>query len=260
MNQEFETVSAAMVAGIESKGGVAGIIDGLPIPFFGPDHERTYREQDVRLEERRKERARIARELHDTLFQGFLGASLLLHTAVEQTPSNLPSKPLLTHALDVIYRVIDEGRVALQGLRSSPVRGAGLEEVLCALREELTFDGNVQFRVFVTGRPTPLNPELQEQIYFIAREAVANALRHSGAKTIEAEVQYMGRGLRVVVRDNGCGMDEGLLRSGRNSHWGLLGMRERAESIGAQLRVWSGPGAGTEVETTTSLENETASN
>jgi len=145
-----------MVAGIENKGGVAGIMHGLPIPFFGPDHERTYREQDVGWKNAAKSVPASRENYTIPCFKGFLAHHSCSTPRVEQTPSNLPSKPLLTHALDVIYRVIDEGRVALQGLRSSPVHGAGLEEVLCGLREELTFDRNVQFRVFVSEMPNAL--------------------------------------------------------------------------------------------------------
>ena len=123
-----------------------------------------------------------------------------------------------------------------------------LEEALSDLRDELTPRGGVRFRIFVTGRPKKLSPAIQEQIYLIGREAMLNALRHAQATTIEAEVKYLPRGLRLAVRDNGCGIDPQIVRSGSDSHWGLLGMRERAGSIGAKLQIWSRPGAGTEVE------------
>jgi signal transduction histidine kinase len=215
--------------------------------FSRRDRQQLNREQNLRLEERGKERARIARELHDTLFQGFLGASLLLHTAVEQMPADSPSKPSLSRALRLMYRVIDEGRVAIQGLRSPGIAATSLEQALLELRDQLT-PGDARFRIFVMGKPKALKPAIQEQIYLIGREAVHNALRHSGATSIEVEVEYSARRLRVVVRDNGCGIDPQVLRSGRDLHWGLLGMRERAASVGAQLRIWSRPGAGTEVE------------
>jgi signal transduction histidine kinase len=98
------------------------------------------------------------------------------------------------------------------------------------------------------GRPKPLDPAVLHQIYLITREAVLNSLRHSQAKKIEVEIQYSPRKLRVVVRDNGTGIDPQLLHSGRKAHWGLAGMRERAANIGAHLRIWSKPNAGTQVE------------
>ena len=124
----------------------------------------------------------------------------------------------------------------------------GLEQALCCLSEEFAPGGGVRFRVIVTGQPRLLKPAFQEQIYLIGREALINALRHSEASSIEAEVEYLPRQLRVVVRDNGCGMDPKLVTCGGHAHWGLVGMRERAAGIGAQFRIWSRLGAGTEVE------------
>jgi signal transduction histidine kinase len=98
------------------------------------------------------------------------------------------------------------------------------------------------------GQPKTLKPAIQEQIYLIVREALVNALRHSKATCIEADVEYQRRQLRVVVRDNGCGIEPQMLRQEGDSHWGLLGMHQRARCIGAQLRIWSRRGAGTEVE------------
>ena len=82
----------------------------------------------------------------------------------------------------------------------------------------------------------------------IGREALVNACRHSRASNIEVVLEYGAKQLRILVRDNGCGIDPQVLRSGREGHWGISGMRERAEEIGARLKVWSGADAGTEVE------------
>jgi signal transduction histidine kinase len=212
-----------------------------------PDQQQVGLDLKIRLEERRKERGRIARELHDTLLQGFLGASMLLQGAVEQTPTDSPTKPSLSRVLRLMQRAMEEGRVALQELRSSANAALGIEEALYGLWEELS-PGNAQFRILVEGQPKALEPAIQEQIYLLVREAVLNALRHSGASAIEVELEYSPRLLRVAVRDNGCGIDPQIIQSGRDSHWGLLGMRERAECLGALLRIWSRPDAGTEVE------------
>jgi signal transduction histidine kinase len=213
------------------------------------------RESEVRLEERREERTRIARELHDTLFQGFVGASMILHTAVAELPADSPSKSSLSRALNLIYRVIEEGRSALDGLRSRADEPTNLEKAFAAIGDEFTPAGK-HLRISVMGRPTPLCPAVQEQVYLIGREALVNALRHSGATTIEAEIEYLPNRLRVVVRDNGSGIDPEVLEAGRNSHWGLVGMHERAKNIKAQLRIWSKKGAGTEVEI--SVPNDSA--
>jgi signal transduction histidine kinase len=99
-----------------------------------------------------------------------------------------------------------------------------------------------------------LKPEIQEQINLIGREALVNALLHSEATCIEAEVEYLPRRLRVVVRDNGRGVDPQVTGAPSDAHWGLVGMRDRAESIGAKLTIWSRPGAGTEVEISVSSQ------
>jgi len=218
-----------------------------------PDHQQLDREMKLRLEERRKERGRIARELHDTLFQGFLGASMLLQGAVEQTPADSPTKASLSRVLVLMRRVIDEGRGTLQELRSPASTSLSLEEALYALWDELTPDG-VHFRILVEGQPNPLKPAVHEQVFLIGREAVLNALQHSGATAIEAVVEYSPRRLRLIVRDDGRGIDPQVLTSGRDLHWGLQGMRERAASVGAQLRIWSRLGAGTEVEATVPIQ------
>ena len=102
--------------------------------------------------------------------------------------------------------------------------------------------------MLVEGTPQSLHPILRDEIYHIAREALRNAFHHAQARSIEAEITY-GSLLRLRIRDDGTGIDPKVLgEGGRAGHWGLTGMRERAQRIGAQLDVWSRPGAGTEVD------------
>jgi signal transduction histidine kinase len=153
-----------------------------------------------------------------------------------------------------MQRVLEEGREALQGLRSSRSGSLSIEEALSQLGEDLSISRGAGFRVFVMGKPQVLNEMVKDQIFLVAREALVNALRHSGATKVEAEVEYRMGKVRVIVRDNGCGIDADVLRSGRECHWGLLGMRERAAGIGGRLRVLSRPGAGTEVEISVAID------
>jgi signal transduction histidine kinase len=213
----------------------------------GVNHDHNW-ELSLRLEERQRERERIARELHDTLLQGFLGVSLQLQVAVEQVPANSQSKAALDRAMVRMRHVVNEARDILLGFHSSSMASMALEHSFSCLRDEFAASGAARFRVFVTGQPKALKPAIQEQIYLIGREALINAFRHSEATSIEAEVQYLPRRLRILVRDNGRGIDPKTVQSGRHAHWGLLGMRERAAGFGAQLRIWSRPGCGTEVE------------
>jgi signal transduction histidine kinase len=250
MNRDVERSPNAMIGAPEqdTREVAAQAMARIQKWFGRPDREQLNRELKLRLEERLRERERIARDLHDTLFQGFLGASLQIHHAVDQVPADSPIKPSLSRALHLMQRVLDEGRDALHGLRSPSTKSVSLEQALSGLRYELAPGHGVGFRIFVKGQPKALKPAVQEQIYLIGREALFNAVRHSEATSIEAEVEYLPRRFRVVVRDNGCGIDPRIVRSTRVGHWGLVGMRERAGSIGAKLRIWSRRGAGTEVE------------
>ncbi|HTW63801.1 MAG TPA: two-component regulator propeller domain-containing protein [Bryobacteraceae bacterium] len=203
---------------------------------------------NVRFEERLGERTRIAQDLHDTLLQGFLSASMQLHVAVNRLPPESPSRTSLNRVLQLMSQVIEEGRNAVRGLRSSQSASLNLENAFAQIQQELAIEDDVGFRVIVDGQPQPLHPLLRDEVYRIGREALVNAFQHSQAKSIEIEVEYAARRLRLLVRDNGRGIDPQTLQSGREGHWGLPGMRERAERIGATFHVWSRPSVGTEVE------------
>lgn len=203
---------------------------------------------NVRFEERLAERMRIAQELHDTLLQGFISASMQLHVAVDHLPENSTARPMLSRILQLMGQVIEEGRRAVRGLRSSDSSSRDLEQAFSRIQQELAIQEEMGFRVIVEGRPQALHPIIRDEVYRIGREALVNAFRHSRAKSIEVELEYATKHLRILVRDDGCGIDPQVLRSGRDGHWGLSGMRERAEGIGARLNVWSRAAAGTEVE------------
>ena len=106
----------------------------------------------------------------------------------------------------------------------------------------------IGFRVIVEGTPRPLRSVIRDEVYLIGHEALSNAFRHSHASDIEVELEYAASHLRLLIRDNGDGIDTQVLRSGRDGHWGLSGMKERSERIGGELRVLSRAVAGTEVD------------
>lgn len=209
---------------------------------------RMAQQLNMRFEERLAERTRIAQELHDTLLQGFVSASMQLHVAAERIPAESPAKPTIDRVLDLMSRVIEEGRNAVRGLRSSTAIGDDLEQMFHRLQEELSVTTTSEFRVIVEGRAQPLHPLVRDEVHRIGREALINAFRHANARHIEVELEYAPHHLRMLVRDDGAGIDEEVLRAGRQGHWGLSGMRERAEQMGARLRLLSRKGAGTEVE------------
>lgn len=204
-------------------------------------------QMQTRLEERLEERERIARDLHDTLLQGFFSAAMQLDVANDRLPPDSPAKPIVQRVIELMNQVGQQGRNAIRSLRSSGRGSHDLEQALSQIREEFLAQDDVDFRVIAEGVPRSLNPAVWDEVYRLGREAVINAFRHSRASKIEVEVDYAGRSVRIVVRDNGCGIDAQVLQTGREGHWGLSGMRERAEKIGAKLVVLSRPGAGTEV-------------
>lgn len=133
------------------------------------------------------------------------------------------------------------------GLHTASRAPDSLGQAFSNLLHEITPSRGVSLGIFILGSAPALNPAIQEQLFLIGREAVMNALRHSTATKIEVEVQYLRDFLCLFVRDNGCGMNPDETQKVRNSLWGLRGMRDRAENIGAQFGIWSRPGAGTEV-------------
>jgi ligand-binding sensor domain-containing protein/signal transduction histidine kinase len=203
---------------------------------------------NMRFEERLAERTRIAQELHDTLLQGFLSASMQLHIANDQLTPDSQAKPLVARVLELMGQVIEEGRNAVRGLRSPKLSSMDLEQAFSKIRQEFPVQSQTGFRVIVEGTPRPLRWAIRDEVYLIGHEALSNAFRHAHAKEIEVELEFAARYLRVLIRDDGSGIDTHVLNSGRDGHWGLSGMKERAESIGGELRVLSRAVAGTEVE------------
>lgn len=205
----------------------------------------------LRFEERLAERTRIARELHDTLLQSFQGLMLNFQAVYDSLPSG-QAKEALEKVLDRADQAIMEGRDAIQNLRSSTTTTNELAQAMAALGEELSSvhdgGGSPTLRVSIEGTPRELHPILRDDIYRIACEALRNAFRHAQANKIEADITYGERLLRLRIRDDGKGIDPKLLNAGRDGHWGLPGMRERAEQMGARLDIWSEAGLGTEVD------------
>jgi signal transduction histidine kinase len=246
-----EAYQNVMVGGAECTRDLVGrAIEQIQGAFRGPARAQVHREVSLDSEERCSERTRIAQELHDTLLQGFISASMQLHVAADRLPADSPAKAPLGRVLQLMEQAIEEGRNAIQGLRSTRADSPDLEQAFSRIQQELAIENEepIDFRVIVEGRPRSLHPDIGDEVYRIGHEALVNAFRHSEAKSIEVELEYAAKQLRLVVRDNGCGMDPQFLQKGHEGHWGLTGMRERAERIGARLKVRSRATAGTEVE------------
>jgi len=202
---------------------------------------------NMRFEERLIERTRIARELHDTLLQGFISASLHLHVTAESLPPKSPTQDSLQGVLQMMEKVIEEGRNAVKGLRTFYGTRRGLEQLFRELISELGAEEAAGYSVVVEGELRPLRAAVYEEVWRIGREAVINAWRHSQAKQITVLFQYSAARLTLSVTDDGRGMDAPMIQRGRPEHWGLQGMRERAARMGARLHIESHPGQGTHV-------------
>ena len=226
----------------------AAAIGMTVVVFFRLRMFRLTRQMNMRFEERLAERARIAQELQDTLLEGFSSASAQLRVAEEHLPPDSPAKPLVGRILEVTTQVIKEGQNAVQGMQPSKQNSPGLEQSFSQIRQEFPLQSQIGFRVIVEGTPQPLRPAIAEEVYRIGHEALSNAFRHSHAGDVEVELEYSRRHLRVLIRDNGVGIDPEVLHKGREGHWGLSGMKERAERVGGELRVLSRSDGGTEVE------------
>jgi signal transduction histidine kinase len=201
----------------------------------------------ARLEERVAERTRIAQHLHDTVLQGIFSADMQLDVAVDQLPPNSPATLRLSRVLELMRHVMKEGRNAVRGLRSSSSGSDDLGQAFSRIPQDLGLEVQIDFRVIVLGSARKLRPLIRDEVYQIGRELLVNAFRHSRASCIEVELDYARKRFRMVVRDDGCGIDPQVLHAGREGHWGFPGMRERAERVGARLKVWSRAAAGTEV-------------
>jgi PAS domain S-box-containing protein len=194
-----------------------------------------------------EERTRLAREIHDSLLQGVTGIALQLRA----TLPNLGQAPLATvesirQIVDLADSTIRDARRAVWDIRAPALAQKGLP---IALEEELRriADG-IHIAFTVEGAPRPLSSPLEDTIFRIGQEAVINSKRHSGAKGVSVVLTYRPRSVRLTIADDGRGFRVDPKGGTHGGRWGLLGMRERAERIGASLAIRSEPGKGTSVE------------
>jgi signal transduction histidine kinase/ligand-binding sensor domain-containing protein len=205
-------------------------------------------EVSSRLMERLAERERIARDLHDTFFQGIQGLLLRFNTGTSQLSPTEPARPIFLAALEQSDRVMLEGRKLVLDLRETN-ESTVLEDALAQAGGEFRSLHPAEFKLTVLGEPRSLRSTASSELYSLAKEAIYNAFRHANAKLIEVELNYTSEGLNIRIRDDGRGMEEDVVRDRKRAgHWGLPGMSERAENLGGTLTLWSRAGSGTELE------------
>jgi signal transduction histidine kinase len=194
-----------------------------------------------------EERNRLAREMHDTLIQGCVGVSALLEAASsarEVSPSI--SDVLLDRARNEVRATVDEARLAVWNLRQSSGE-EGLASAISQLTRRLSLETGIPIRFESSGAQPGLGAESERSMLMIVREALQNALRHAAPKHVSVELTSDRHGLQVEIQDDGRGFDLSILNSPNGRHYGLIGMRERAEKLGGRLFLTSVPGKGTQV-------------
>jgi signal transduction histidine kinase/ligand-binding sensor domain-containing protein len=212
------------------------------------------RETDARMEERMTERMRIARELHDTLLQSFQGLLIRLQAGYNLMAARPEeARKAFEIALDQGSDAMAEARAIVQQLRDTTVVTDNLAREIGSFYEHLQMSSangtSASVTVEVQEAARELHPMLRDEVFRIASEALRNAFKHAEARRISVMITYGDREFQLHVRDDGQGIDPEILdRGAREGHWGLSGMRERAEAIGGRLDVWSAPGAGTQIE------------
>jgi signal transduction histidine kinase/ligand-binding sensor domain-containing protein len=234
----FQTRSFAVALGI----GVLLAVTG----FSRMQARRITRTMKARFDERLAERTRVARDIHDTLLQTVQGSKLVADHALK----NAGDHGQLVHAVEQLAgwlaQANEEGRAALNSLRSSTREPNDLAEAFRRALDECRVHSNLEVSLFVVGEGRDLHPVLRDEIYRIGYEAIRNACRHSIGGSVDVLLEY-ARDLTLRIRDDGVGIDPAVLKQGKDGHFGVRGMRERAARIGGRLEIETAPRSGTVV-------------
>jgi signal transduction histidine kinase len=205
------------------------------------------RAMTARFDERLAERTRIARDLHDTFLQTIQGSKLVADDALNPATDLTRMRQAMTTLSGWLGRATQEGRAALNSLRTSATEVNDLAEAFRRAIEECRMHSSMEVALQVIGEVQPMHPIVRDEVYRIGYEAIRNACVHSHAERLWVDLSYL-KDLTLMVRDNGTGMDLSLAEKGRAGHFGLLGMHERAARITAKLTIKSSGSEGTMIE------------
>ena len=192
------------------------------------------------------ERSRIARELHDTLMQGFSGITMEMQALSTQLEPS-PQRSVLQEIIQDAGICLREARQSIAGLRTNRDPRSGLINSIEQATRQIAESKDVRLRLKLNPIPRHLPAEVEYNLLRIAQEAVSNAVKHSGARTIDVSLDSTPRQLSMSVKDDGVGMRWEAGQSAPPGHYGLIGMRERAAQIGAEFRLDSEAGRGTRI-------------
>lgn len=193
------------------------------------------------------ERTRLARDIHDTLLQGFTGVALKLVAAISRVVGPPETVASLREVVRLAQETLADARRAVWDLRSPALAGGDFLAALRTAAEDGVRGAGLALDFEVGGSPRPVSPEVETVVARVAQEAIANVVKHAAARTVRVRLSYEVRGVRLSVIDDGRGfaVDPGFRAYG--GHWGLLGMRERASHVRGKLSVRSAPGYGTKI-------------
>jgi len=200
----------------------------------------------ARFDERLAERTRMARELHDTFLQTLQGSKLVAEDALEKSSDPIQMKRAMEQLSVWLDQAVREGRAALNSLRSSTSQRNDLADAFKRATEECRMQRAMEVSFSVSGDSKEMHPVVRDEVYRVGYEAIRNACMHSKGSRLDVELKY-GHDLAVLVRDNGIGIDPTVAEQGKNGHFGLQGMRERAARIGGKLTVASSANLGTQI-------------
>ena len=200
----------------------------------------------ARFDERLAERTRVARELHDTLLQTVQGSKMVADHALKNSADNTRMVRAMEQLSTWLAQATEEGRAALLSLRGATTEKNDLAEALRRAIDESGRDSNVDISFSINGDARQIHPVVRDEVYRIGYEAIRNASTHSGAARLEVRLDYTND-LTLRVSDNGAGIESEVVEKGREGHFGLRGMRERAERIGAKFTLDSSVHSGTAI-------------
>jgi signal transduction histidine kinase len=201
----------------------------------------------LRLEERLNERTRLTRELHDTFLQTIQGSKLVADDALDPSADPIRMRRAMEKLSLWLGKATQEGRAALNSLRATTTQTNDLADALRRVTEDGLMPRSMAVTFSVVGDAREMHPIVRDEIYRVGYEAIHNACTHSGASQLEVELRY-AHDLALRVTDNGTGVDPAIADRGKDGHFGLQGMRERAARIGGKLTLGSSSNSGTEIK------------
>jgi len=199
------------------------------------------------FDERLHERTRIARDLHDTFLQTIQGSKLVADDALDPSTDLARMRRAMERLSAWLGRATQEGRAALNSLRTSTTETNDLAAAFRRAMEECRIHTSMETSLSVVGEPREMHPIVRDEVYRIAYEAIRNACMHSQASQLRVELTYE-HDLALRISDNGVGVGPAIADGGKEGHYGLQGMRERAVRIAGKLTIVSAANSGTEIK------------